>query len=58
MLWDHDYAVNSATFTEEQTLDHNYTHEYQHMHLRSPLGSRRFASSDKEIHFHTGYVCV
>lgn len=48
VMWDHDYAM----FTEEQTLDRNYTH------LRSRFGLRRFASSDEEIRFHTGYVCV
>lgn len=53
VMRDHDYAVNSAVFTEEQTLDHNYTPAHEQLH---PFGSRRFASSDKEIQFHTGYV--
>lgn len=57
-MWDHDYAVNSAVFPEKQTLKGKSMPEYEHVHLRSRFGSRRFASSDKEIHFHTGYVRV
>lgn len=58
VMCDHDYAVNSAVFTKEQTADHGYTPEYERVHLRTPFGSRRLACSDKEIHFHTGYVCA
>lgn len=59
-MWDHDYAAGPRVVTEERTPDHNYApeEEDEHVHLRSRFGSRRFASSDQEIHFHTGYVCV
>lgn len=59
---DHDYSVNSATsmsrLTENQTLDDRSKLDYERMHLKSRFGTKRFASSDKEIQFHTGYVCL
>lgn len=55
---DHDYTQQTAMFPEEPSQDDQSIPEYERTHLRSRFGSRRFASSDREIHFHTGYACV